>query len=132
MKPELQRQRLLLGLLIANVVITSLHYTDNYLFFEQYPDPQWLTAPSVYRAWLLLTALGGIGYWLYRQQHLWAASLCLSIYALTGLTSPAHYFYGPPAAFSLRMNTLIWLDFLAGLLIVGFLCGSGLIPRKGA
>ncbi len=34
-----QRQRLLLALLLANVMATVLHFTDNYFAFSSYPAP---------------------------------------------------------------------------------------------
>lgn len=125
-----QRPRPLLLLLTLSPVITSFHYTDNHRFFEQYPAPDWITAPSVYIAWITLTAIGAVGCWLYSQERFWSAYLCLSVYSLTGLTSPGHYFYGPISAFSLKMHTLIGLDFAVGLLMLIFVFWSALSAQR--
>ncbi|WP_225896446.1 hypothetical protein [Amazonocrinis nigriterrae] len=46
---ELKHQRLLKILLIASIISTAIHFTDNYLFIEQYPQPDWITAPLIYQ-----------------------------------------------------------------------------------
>ncbi|MBE9211206.1 hypothetical protein IQ247_00480 [Plectonema cf. radiosum LEGE 06105] len=113
-------QILLLILLIISVVITAFHYTDNFINFPSYPDPEWITPQSIYQSWLILTILGIIGYVLYLNNILWLACVCLSIYSLTGISSPGHYFFQTTETFSFKMHTLIWLDFIAGSLILGF------------
>jgi hypothetical protein len=35
-----QSKTWLLSILILNIAITSLHYTDNAIFVNQYPEPQ--------------------------------------------------------------------------------------------
>lgn len=65
MNTNKNHQTLLLTLLIISVVITAFHYTDNFINFLQYPDPEWLTPQSVYQSWLILTAIGIVGYVLY-------------------------------------------------------------------
>jgi hypothetical protein len=126
-----QNQIILLCLLIASMIITSLHYIDNAIFLDKYPSPEWISsAYGVYIAWIILTLIGLIGYWLYKSGTIGFAYLCLGIYSLTGLSSPVHYFYGAMVEFSLKMHTLIWFDFFAGSLILGFIIWSGLIIRE--
>lgn len=122
--------RMLSILLLLNGVSTSLHYTDNYCFIDRYPQPGWITAASIYESWLLLTAVGVAGYFLYQRQKGWAAYFCLAIYSLTGLSSLGHYFYGARADFSLKMHGLILLDGIAGLLLLGFVLWSALVQRE--
>lgn len=126
-----QPQKILLCLLIASIISTSLHYTDNGIFLDKYPGPEWITnAHIVYIAWIILTLTGLVGYWLYKRAMLRFAYLCLGIYSLTGLSSPGHYFYGEMSKFSLKMHTLIWFDFFAGSLVLGFILWSGLLVRE--
>jgi len=68
MNIEIKPQLLLKILLIVSIISTSIHFTDNYLFIDQYPQPAWITAPSIYQSWLILTAVGIAGYWLYKER----------------------------------------------------------------
>jgi hypothetical protein len=124
-----QRKNLLI-VLIFSIVVTSFHYTDNAIFIDKYPEPEWFTMSGVYVTWIVLTLLGIAGYWLYQQEKFWAAYLCLGVYSFTGLSSPAHYFYGPMSEFSFKMHTLIGFDVLAGTLVLGFVLWSGLLLKE--
>jgi hypothetical protein len=133
MKLESKHQSLLKVLLIASIIATGIHFTDNYRFIEQYPQPVWITAPSIpsiYKSWLLLTAVGIAGYWLYKFDKFWLAYGCLILYSLTGLASPGHYFYGSLSQFSLKMHLLIWADGMTGLAVFGFTFWSALILKE--
>ncbi len=129
MRLEAKGQGLLKILLIASIISTGIHFTDNYFFIEQYPQPKWITAASIYQSWLILTVIGIIGYWLYKYQKFWLAYGCLFIYSLTGLASPGHYFYGNLSQFSTKMHLLIWTDGIAGLAVLGFVFWSLLISK---
>ncbi|HIK17818.1 MAG TPA: hypothetical protein IGS53_21360 [Leptolyngbyaceae cyanobacterium M33_DOE_097] len=118
------RSALLTWLLLASLISTAIHFTDNYFFIDHYPQPSWITAPSIYQSWIVLTAIGAIGYWLYRAQRFWLAYPCLAIYSLTGLASPAHYLYGPLSQFSPKMHLFIWTDGLTCLAVLGFVFWS--------
>lgn len=116
--------------LTVSVISTAIHFTDNYLYFEQYPQPEWITPFGIIRSWLIWTAFGFVGNWLYANQRFWLAYVCLFVYATCGLSSLAHYFYGALHEFSPKMHLLIWADGLAGLLILGFTVWSGLILKE--
>jgi hypothetical protein len=130
MNPELNPQRLLKTLLITSIISTAIHFADNYLFIEQYPQPNWITAPSIYQSWLILTAVGITAYWLYKYQKFWLAYGCLLIYSFTGLASPGHYLYGSLSQFSMKMHIFILTDGLTGLAILGFIIWSALILKQ--
>ncbi len=123
-------QTLLLLFLITSIVSTNLHYTDNATFINNYPEPDWVTVSGIYTAWTVMTIIGILGYWLYTQTKLWLSYLCLSIYSITGLSSPVHYFYGAMSNFSIKMHAFIWLDLLTGASILGFVIWSGLLLRE--
>ncbi|MCE7860466.1 MAG: hypothetical protein DPW18_13720 [Chloroflexi bacterium] len=116
--------------LTASIISTAIHFTDNYLYFEQYPQPEWITPFGIIRSWLIWTAFGLAGYWLYTTQRFWLAYTCLLIYSTCGLSSLAHYLYGSLHDFSPKMHLLILADGLAGSLILGFTVWSGLIAHK--
>jgi hypothetical protein len=124
-----KHQTILLLVLIASIISTSLHYTDNAIFVDRYPEPQWFTTSGVFITWGIMTLIGIVGYWLYTQQKFWASYLFLSVYSFTGLSSPAHYFYGAMSVFSLKMHALIWSDALTSLLVLVFVVWSALLSK---
>lgn len=130
MNTKTRLQTLLLTLLIISVVITAFHYTDNFINFTSYPDPEWMTPPSVYQSWIILTSIGIVGYIFYLKNVLWLAYICLSIYSLTGMSSPGHYFFQTTEKFSFKMHTFIWLDFIIGASILCFTIFSGLFLKE--
>lgn len=130
MNLEVKRQFLLKLLLVASIISTAIHFTDNYRFIQLYPQPAWITAPSIYQFWLVFTVMGIVGYWLYKFQKFWLAYLCLIIYSLTGLTSLGHYLYGSLSQFSLKMHLFIWTDGLTGLAVLGFVLWSSLLLKE--
>ncbi len=122
--------RILLGILVTNIIITSLHYTDNALFVDLYPEPQWITTSGVFTTWSIMTAIALISYGFYCQQKYWLSYLTLAIYSITGLSSPTHYFYGAMSNFSLKMHLFIWSDFIVGLSVIGFIIWSALAQKE--
>lgn len=130
MNTKKSHQILLLPLLIINVVITAFHYTDNFINFFKYPDPEWMTPQSVYQSWFILTGIGIIGYIFYLKNVLWLAYICLSIYSLTGMLSPGHYLFQTTETFDFKMHTFIWLDFIIGTLMLSFTIWSGLFLKE--
>ena len=113
-------------ILIASILSTAIHFIDNYRFINDYPQPTWITAASIYQSWIILTVLGIAGYWLYKFKKFGFAYLCLIIYSLTGLASPGHYLYGSLSQFSPKMHLFIWMDGLIGLAVLGFVLWSSL------
>lgn len=130
MKTEGQRQFLLKLILMISIISTSIHFTDNYCFIDHYPQPSWITAASIYQSWIILTAVGIVGYWLYKFRKFWLAYFCLITYSITGLASLGHYLYGSLSEFSLKMHLFIWIDGLTGLAVLGFVFWSSLLLRE--
>jgi len=116
--------KLLLILLIASMVSTAMHFTDNYLYFDYYPQPAWITPFGVIRSWFIWTAFGITGYWLYKYQRFGLAYICLLVYSTCGISSLAHYFFGAMHEFSPKMHLLILTDALTGASILGFVLWS--------
>ena len=125
-----QSKTWLLVILIFNIASTSIHYADNAIFVREYPEPEWITTSGVFITWVVMTSIGIMSYWLYSKQNFWLSYLLLSIYSVTGLSSPTHYLYGTLSQFSLKMHAFIWSDAFAGLLIIGFIIWSGLIAQQ--
>ena len=129
MNLEGKRLFLLKLILIASILSTAMHFIDNYRFINDYPQPVWITAPSIYQSWIILTGIGIAGYWLYRFRKFGFAYVCFILYSLTGLASPGHYLYGALSDFSLKMHLLIWADGLTGLAVLGFVFWSALMLK---
>lgn len=103
---------------------TAIHYVDNYMNFDQYPMPAWIAQDAVWISWLVLTVIGGVGYWLYWQQRFWLAYACLAVYTATGGSTLGHYFYASLNYFSAKMNLMIWSDGAVSLVLIAFLLWS--------
>lgn len=123
-------QTLLLALLTINAISTLLHYTDNFINYNKYPQPTWITPDSIYVAWIGLTIFGIVGYLFYVKDIFWIAYLCLGIYSITGLSSPGHYFYSVQHVFSGKMHLLIWTDAIAGISLLIFILRSVVILKE--
>jgi len=122
---ETQRNcQILLFLLVINIISTTLHYTDNALFVDLYPEPEWFTTAGVFATLIIMTPIGILGYWLYSKRFFWPSYFCLSFYSLTGLSSPGHYLYPMVNSISLKMHLLIWCDAFAGLALTLFVVTS--------
>jgi hypothetical protein len=126
MNSEIKRNYLLKILLVASVISTFVHNVDNYLHFDLYPQPSWITQGGVIRSWIIWTIFGFAGYWLYKNQRFWLSYICLIIYSACGLSSLAHYLYGRLDEFSSMMHFFILTDGLTGLAVLGFTIWSGL------
>ncbi|NES98537.1 MAG: hypothetical protein F6K32_25845 [Desertifilum sp. SIO1I2] len=47
MNAKVSAESVLKLVLIASIISTAIHFTDNYRFIEDYPQPTWITAPSI-------------------------------------------------------------------------------------
>jgi hypothetical protein len=122
-----QQQKILTAIMAVNFVSTWLHYTDNALFLEQYPGPDWFTTKGVFATIIIMTPVGLLGYWLYRRQSFLFSYIALGIYSITSVSSPGHYLFPMMHEVSLKMHELIWSDAVSGLsLIIFILWSSGL------
>jgi hypothetical protein len=108
------------SVVVASIIVTALHYTDNYLSIEEYPQPNWVHRETIYIAWSLLSLVGIAGYMLFREGRSLAAGLYLLVYSYTGTSSLGHYLYGDAADFTTKMRLFIWTDALLGSLVAGY------------
>jgi hypothetical protein len=103
---------------LASVVVTAFHFTDNYVSIETYPQPDWVSEAAVVISWPLLTAFGVAGFLLYRREHFAIANACLLVYAYTGISSLGHFLYGSPDEFTTRGLVSILADGIAGFTVL--------------
>jgi hypothetical protein len=107
--------------LIALFLSSVVHYTDNYIRLDQYPqgDPPSITRMKVLVAWTAFTAFGAAGYLLYRKGKSLEAAGCIAIYSISGLISFLHYGYGSLSDFDVLQHTFILMDGLTGIAALG-------------
>jgi hypothetical protein len=111
---------------LASVVVTSIHFTDNYVSFDTYPQPGWITETVVLVSWPLLTAFGVVGYLLYRRGSFAAAHTSLLIYSYTGISSLGHLLSGSPGELTTRGLVSVLLDGVAGSAVLAVTIWSAL------
>lgn len=91
-----------------------LHFMHNAEYLAQYPNlPASLTRADVYFAWCCITAIGLLGYALYRGGSLRVGLTLLAIYGCLGLDGLLHYTRAPIAHHSAAMNFTIWVEVAA-------------------
>lgn len=114
----------------ASIVLTLFHFTDNYVSIETYPQPDWITGPVVIVSWLLFTAVGMLGYMLYRRRRFGAANAALLVYAYAGLSSLLHFLNGSPDEFTTRGLISVFTDGLAGSAVLALALWSIAAQRR--
>ena len=114
-----------IGVVVAtSIAATALHFTDNLVSIETYPQPGWVSEPVVVVSWLLYTAAGVGGYLLYRRGVLLAAHALLFAYAFAGLSSLGHFFSGSPDEFTTRGLISVLIDGAAGAAVLASVAWS--------
>jgi hypothetical protein len=91
---NVHRARTILPVLFWTAVAVSVvHYTDNFLNYDDYPhgtgpEP---SAGVVLGAWFVLTPLGLAGYLLYTRGRIRTGAMLLVAYSTSGLVGIGHY-----------------------------------------
>jgi hypothetical protein len=75
------------------VVVSIVHYTDNFANYSDYPhgsgpEP---SAGVVLGAWFVLTPFGLAGWWLYMHGRIRTGAMLLIVYSTSGLVGIGHY-----------------------------------------
>ncbi|BAY30448.1 hypothetical protein NIES2107_22930 [Nostoc carneum NIES-2107] len=126
-----QRQIWLLCLVGINIVASILHYSDNIIFFNQYPEPAWFTPQITDSCWLVMTPLSLAGYYQYIKRSFNSAYLCLYIYIIMSQLTLGHYIITPMWELSIKMNTLILFESIATIPLLAFVAWSQLLLKEG-
>jgi hypothetical protein len=124
------------------VASSVVHYTDNYLAFDKFPDggpgPA-ITADTIWIAWIVFTAAGIAGYALYRRGRIVPAAALLAVYSLSGLIGLGHYTAPGMSELAWWRHAHIWVDIACGVAVLAFAVwsvqaarrpGTGAILRK--
>ncbi len=111
----------LFWLIVAGIVSTGIHFTDNAIFIEGYPQRDYITVPLIVVTWIAWTASAIVGYRLYRRdERSQLAHVLLLVYAYAGLSTLGHYLYGSPSELPLWRNVSIVADGVVGFSILAF------------
>lgn len=112
-------QRSLAALVLIYGVASLMHFVHNAEFLADYPNmPASWSRPSVYFAWLTMTAVGVFG-WLFVRRGVPGVGLpLLAVYSVLGLVSLGHYLLAPMSAHSIAMNATILVEVAAAAVLL--------------
>ena len=118
--------RPLLVLISVAFVVSVVHYIDNTVNYDAYPQAEpgsALPNPSVQvvgGAWFVFTAFGALGLWWFLRGRITAAAVAIAIYSGSGLVGFGHY--AAPGATDLVWwrQTHIVADIICGVLLFAF------------
>jgi hypothetical protein len=109
------------ALVVTTIALTLFHFTDNAVNVDTYPkaswQPDWFDIVVVV-GWVLYTAVGGAGVWLYQRQRFRAAHVSLVIYGYLVLSSLGHFLYGSPSELTTRGLVSVLVDTVAGAVVI--------------
>ncbi|WP_410600098.1 hypothetical protein [Amycolatopsis sp. lyj-90] len=110
-------------ILAFTLLSTTLHYAHNVIRAADYPQveglPVGVVAALVAVAYVVLTAIGLLGYRDYRRGRYWRALAFLMVYSLSGLASLGHFLVAVPQIPAFWFAT-IYTDTVSALLLWGF------------
>ena len=115
--------RILSVILAVAVVVSIIHYTDNYVNYHDYPQSRTLPNPSaalVLGAWFAFTAAGLAGYLLFRRSPSNLALILLAAYSGSGLVGIGHYLVPGATSMPWWRQAHVCLDITCGIAVFSF------------
>lgn len=114
-----------------SVCVTLFHFTDNFIYVEDYPQPDWITAAVVAVSWPLFTAVGIAAVRAYKRGNLALAQPLLFAYAFTGISSLGHFLSaGPPDELTTRGLVSVLMDGTVGVIVLAVAIWSIVASRR--
>jgi hypothetical protein len=113
----------LLGLAFA---VSVVHYTDNFVNFDDYPQPgaeSSLPAPGeglIGASWFVFTAFGVAGLWLFLRGRIVPAAVALTAYSMSGLIGIGHYLVDGATDMVWWRQAHVVADIVLGVLVLTF------------
>jgi hypothetical protein len=112
-------RRVLPALLLLYAAASLLHFVHNAEYLGDYPNlPASWSRAEVYAAWCAQTAVGVLGYVLYRRGERRPGLPLLAIYAALGCAALLHYTRAPLGHHTPAMNATIWGEAVAAALLL--------------
>ena len=127
------KDAVLFPLMLVYGAASLLHFMHNAVYLRDYPNlPAWLTSAGVVAAWLVVAAVGVLGYLLYSRVSRVAGLIAISAYAVLGFGGLDHYTVAPVSAHTIAMNLTILLEAVTGAVLLVFVARSafGLVARR--
>ena len=122
----LRATRVLCWLLGIAVLVSVVHYVDNYVNYDDYPVPgpdAAVPAPSatlVGVGWFVFTALGAVGLLLWFRRHITTSAVFLTGYSVSGLIGIAHYTVPGATDMVWWRQAHVVADIVCGAAVLGF------------
>jgi hypothetical protein len=127
--------RVLTAIFAVAVVVSIVHYTDNYVNYDDYPQPRTGPNPSetvVFGAWFAFTAAGLAGYLLFRRSPSNLALLLLAAYSGSGLVGIGHYLVPGATSMPWWRQAHVSLDIASGIAMFSFALWTARARRHSA
>jgi hypothetical protein len=125
--------RTLNAVFFAAVASSVVHYSDNYLAFDRFPDggpgPD-ITPDTIWIAWVVFTAFGVAGYVSYRRGRVRRGAGLLAVYSISGLIGLGHYTAPGMSELVWWRHVHIWTDILCGAAVLAFAIRSVLVANR--
>lgn len=124
--------RLLRALFATAVAVSVVHYADNVIAYDAYPDPVSGPDPSrglIAAAWFVLTPIGFWGYRAYRRGRERTGAIALAVYSASGLVGIGHYTVDGATAMPLLRQAHIVADIACGAALAAFAMWTALKSR---
>jgi hypothetical protein len=132
---EHRRAVRILGWIFAVAVMVSIvHYTDNYVNYNDYPQARTVPNPSaalVLGAWFAFTAAGLAGYLLFRRRPSDLALVLLAAYSGSGLVGIGHYLVPGATSMPWWRQVHVCLDIACGIAVFSFAVWAARARRHG-
>src|SRR5437764_11823197 len=119
----------------TTIAVSLFHFTDNAVNIDTYPkagwQPGWFDVVVVV-GWVLYTAVGLAGVWLYRRGRFQPANVGLVIYGFLIFSSLGHFIYGSPSELTTRGLISVFVDVTAGTVVIAVALWSMVARRSRA
>lgn len=110
--------------MLLNVLASVVHYVHNVVYFQHYPEPDWLSAHIVDYVWFLLTFIGLAGVAALINNRFYLAKALFRLYAALNMLSLLHYAVDSPNVMTVAMHSFIWQEALCAVGLIYYLTFS--------
>jgi hypothetical protein len=127
--------RILSAIFAVAVVVSIIHYTDNYVNYSDYPQStasrSVSSAALVLGAWFAFTAAGLAGYLLFRRAPSNLALILLAVYSGSGLVGIGHYLVPGATSMPWWRQAHVCFDITCGIAVFSFAMWAARARRHG-
>lgn len=127
---QLKHYRNLTLILLLNLCASVLHYVHNVVYFQHYPEPDWLSAHIVDYVWFLMTFIGLAGVAALINNKRNTALVLLYLYSAINMLSVLHYAVESSNVMTVAMHSFIWLETLCAAGLICYLTFSSAVRKK--